>query len=78
MKQAVFKSYENGGFIFIMDDGFDMFFEEIHPKVIHQYDLINNLEYIDCEFELIYSTYEDSKSEDAIYYRIEKLKLVDI
>ncbi len=34
METAVFKSYENGYYTFLFDNGEDMVFEEVHPRVL--------------------------------------------
>ena len=49
-----------------------MYFEEIHPKALHQFDLMNDESYVDQEFKVVYS--ENYLDDDTIIYRIESLK----
>ena len=37
METAVFKSYKKGYYTFEFDNGEDMVFEEVHPKVLSQF-----------------------------------------
>lgn len=73
MRTAVFKSYENGYFNFWFENGEALFFEEVHPRVLKQYDLKNDTSLIDQEFRITFV--EDVDGEDAIY-RVESLKRV--
>ena len=41
MKTATFKEYQDVYFTFIFDEGMEIDFEEVHPKVLYQYDLKN-------------------------------------
>lgn len=75
MEIAVFKSYENGYYTFEFDNGEDMVFEEVHPKVQSQYKLNQDESLIGKEFKLTFSEiYVDD--DDVIIYRIESLKLI--
>ncbi|MBV1924208.1 MAG: hypothetical protein KUG68_09300 [Flavobacteriaceae bacterium] len=74
MKIATFISFTDGFFKFTFENGEDMYFEEIHPKVLHQFDLENDEDYIDQEFKVIYS--ESMLDDETMYYRIENLKIV--
>ena len=74
MKTATFISFIDGYFKFTFENGEDMYFEEIHPKALHQFDLKNDETYIDQEFNVIYS--ESSLGDDTMIYRIENLKLL--
>lgn len=74
MKTATFKSFTDGFFKFTFENGEDMYFEEIHPKALHQFDLKNDASYIDQEFKVIYS--ESLLDDDSMIYRIENLKLL--
>jgi len=72
MRTAVFKSYKNGYFNFWFENGEELSFEEVHPRVLKQYDLKNDKSLIDQEFRIIFV--EDVDGEEVIY-RIESLKL---
>ncbi|MCF7567180.1 hypothetical protein L3X37_02220 [Sabulilitoribacter arenilitoris] len=71
MRTAVFKSYKNGYFIFWFENGEELAFEEVHPRVLKQFDLKNNKEFKDKEFRITFV--EDEDGEDVIY-RVESLK----
>lgn len=74
MRTAVFKSYENGYFTFWFDNGEELAFEEVHPRVLNQFDLKNDDNYIDQEFRIVFVEVPDSKDEDLVIYRVESLK----
>ena len=75
MTKAVFKSYENGYFTFLFDNGENMVFDEVHPKALHQFDLINDPSFQEKTFWLTFSEVFDS-NDDLVIYRVESLKLV--
>ena len=78
MGKAIFKSYENGLFTFIFDDGLQVEFEEIHPKALYKYNLkVDTETYLDKEFKLTFSEVLHKQTE-AIIYRIESLSLVEV
>ncbi|HPF96923.1 MAG: hypothetical protein R2802_06305 [Flavobacteriaceae bacterium] len=75
METAVFKSYRKGYYTFEFDNGEDMVFEEVHPKVLSQYKLKEDESLIGMEFKLTFSeVYTDD--DDLVIYRIESLKLI--
>ncbi|SFN39038.1 hypothetical protein SAMN04487989_101114 [Bizionia echini] len=74
MRTAVFKSYENGYFTFWFDNGEELAFEEVHPRVLKQYDLKNDDNYIDQEFKIVFVEVPDPTDEDLVIYRVESLK----
>ena len=74
MKTGTFITFTDGYFKFTFENGEDMYFEEIHPKALHQFDLKNDESYIEQEFKIIYS--EHFLDDDTIIYRIENLKKV--
>lgn len=76
METAIFKSFENGYFTFIFENGSDMIFEEIHPKALYQFDLKNDRSLIGKEFVLNFTENFTDDDEDFVIYRIESLKLV--
>ena len=71
MRTAVFKSFKNGYFTFWFENGEELAFEDVHPRVLKQYDLKNDKSLIDKEFRITFV--EDSDDDDAIY-RVESLK----
>jgi len=72
MKKAVFKSYKNGYYTFLFENGEDMVFDEIHPRALKQFDLKNDTSLIDREFRV--SFIEVFEDDDEVIYRIESLK----
>lgn len=74
MEAAVFKSYENGYYTFLFDNGEDMIFEEVHPRVLKQFDLKNDLSLVGKEFRISFVEVFDDGDEDFLIYRIESLK----
>ena len=74
MEIAVFKSYENGYYTFLFDNGEDMVFEEVHPRVLKQYDLKNDVSLVGKEFKISFVEVFDDADEDFLIYRIESLK----
>lgn len=74
MRTAVFKSYENGYFTFWFDNGEELAFEEVHPRVLNQYDLKNDENYIDQEFKIVFVEAPDNSDDDLVIYRVESLK----
>ncbi len=76
MITAVFKSYKNGYYTFLFENGEDMVFEEIHPKALHQYNLKADNSYVGKTFKLTFSEVFEDTDDDFIIYRIESLKLL--
>jgi hypothetical protein len=74
METAVFKSYENGYYTFLFDNGEDMVFEEVHPRVLKQFDLKNDSSLVGKEFRVSFVEVFDDADEDFLIYRIESLK----
>lgn len=72
MRTATFKSYEDGYFTFWFENGEEIAFEEVHPRVLKQYDLKNDERYIDQNFRITFV--EDFEDEDNAIYRVESLK----
>lgn len=77
METAVFKSYKNGYYTFLFENGEDMVFEEIHPKALYQYNLKTNTSFIGKTFNLTFSEVFEDSEDDFVIYRIESLKLID-
>ncbi len=74
MEIATFKKYKNGYFTFEFENGEDMIFEEVHPKVLKQYDLKNDESLKGESFQLRFSEVFEDTDEDFVIYRIESLK----
>ncbi len=74
METAVFKSYKNGYYTFLFDNGEDMVFEEVHPRVLKQYDLKNDKTLINKKFGVLFVEVYDDTDDDFLIYRIESLK----
>ena len=74
METAVFKSYENGYYTFLFENGEDIVFEEVHPRVLKQYDLKNDKTLINKKFGVLFVEVFDDTDDDFLIYRIESLK----
>lgn len=71
MRTAVFKSYKKGYYTFWFDNGDELAFEEVHPRVLKQFDLKNDKSLVDKEFRITFVEDEDG---DDVIYRVESLK----
>lgn len=71
MRTAVFKSYENEFYTFWFDNGDELLFEDVHPRVLKQFDLKNNKSLIDKEFKI---TFVEDGNEDDVIYTVQSLK----
>ena len=71
MRIAAFKSYKNGLYTFWFENGEELAFEEVHPRVLKQFDLKNDKSLIDKNFKITFV--EDGDDDDPIY-RVESLK----
>ena len=71
MRTAVFKEYKNGYYNFWFENGEELAFEEVHPRVLKQYDLKNDESLVDQEFRITFVEDEDG---DDVIYRVESLK----
>ena len=74
MRTAVFKSFKKGYYTFWFENGEELAFEEVHPKVLKQFDLKNDKSLIDKNFRITFVEDEDG---DDVIYRVESLKPVD-
>ncbi|MFV0540213.1 MAG: hypothetical protein ACK5MZ_03120 [Aestuariibaculum sp.] len=74
MKTAVFKSYKKGLYTFWFENGDELVFEDVHPRVLKQFDLRNDKSLIDKNFKIVFV--EDADEDDVIY-RVESLKLIE-
>lgn len=74
MDTAVFKKYENGYYTFLFENGEDMVFEEVHPRVLKQFDLKNDKTLINKKFKISFVEIFDDEDDDFLIYRIESLQ----
>lgn len=74
MQTAVFKSYENGYYTFLFNNGEDMVFEEMHPRVLKQFDFKNDTSLVDKPFKVSFTEVFDNADDEFLIYRIESLK----
>ena len=75
MEIAVFKSYKNGYYTFEFSNGEDMVFEEVHPKVLSQFNLKTDESLVGKTFQLRFSEVFEDTDDDLVIYRIESLKI---
>lgn len=75
MRTAVFKSYKSGYYKFWFENGEELVFEDVHPRVLKQFDLKKDKTLIDQEFKITFVEDEDG---DDVYYRVESLKLISM
>ena len=73
MRAAVFKSYTGGYYKFWFENGEELVFEDVHPRVLKQFDLKNDESLVDQEFRITFVEDEDGND---VYYREESLKLL--
>mgnify|MGYP000061863707 CR=1 FL=1 len=71
MRTATFKYYKQGYFIFWFENGDELAFEEVHPRVLKQFDLKNDKKLRDKEFRI---TFVEDEDDDDVIYRVESLK----
>ena len=71
MRTAVFKSYKNGYYKFWFENGEELALEEVHPRVLKQFDLKNDKSLIDKDFRI---TFVEDGSDDDVIYRVQSLK----
>ncbi|MFV0564671.1 MAG: hypothetical protein ACK5NB_02455 [Flavobacteriaceae bacterium] len=76
MKTAIFKSYKKGYYTFWFENGDELAFEDVHPRVLKQFDLKNDKNLVDKTFKIVFVE-DDSESDDDVIYRVESLKLVE-
>lgn len=75
MRTAVFKSYKDGYYKFWFENGEELAFEDVHPRILKQYDLKNDKALIDQEFKIVFVEDEDG---DEVFYRVESLKPITV
>lgn len=74
MRTAVFKSYENGYYTFWFENGEELAFEDVLPRVLKQFDLKNDKNLIDQEFKITFVEVFEDNDKDSVIYRVESLK----
>lgn len=74
MRTAAFKSYKNGYYNFWFENGEELAFEDVHPRVLKQFDLKNDKDLIDKDFRI---TFVEDGTDDDVVYRVESLKLIE-
>lgn len=76
MKTATFKHYANGYYTFEFESGEDIVFEEVHPKVLNQFNLREDASLKGKKFRLSFSEQFEDDDWDLVIYRVETLKPV--
>lgn len=74
VEYGVFKKYFDGYYLFLMDNGETIVFEEVAPIVIKKFDLKSEV-FKGAAFEITYSEYVQNDDEDFLSFKIEKLEL---
>ena len=74
METAVFKKFENGYYTFLFEQGDEMVFEEVSPRVLYQFDLKHDKALVGQEFKISFVEVFDDDDEDFLIYRIESLQ----
>ena len=70
MREAEFLSYENGFFTFLFENGEELVFDEVLPRVLKQFDLINDESLINKSFKINFIEVYDKNDEDSVIYRV--------
>lgn len=75
---AVFKSYENGYYTFMLNNrGVNVVFEKVHPQILLKYDLENDKNLLNKVFHLAFLENKEDVDDDFIIFRIEYLELIN-
>ena len=74
MREAEFLSYKDGYYTFLFEDGEELVFDEVHPRVLNQFDLKNDESYINQAFKITFVEVFQNNDEDFVIYRVESLK----
>jgi hypothetical protein len=77
METAVFKSYQDGYYTFWFNNGSEIMFDDVLPKVLAKYDLKNDQSLLDAEFYITFTEKQDRYDEDLVLYTIMNLKPVN-
>jgi hypothetical protein len=74
MREAEFLSYKEGYYTFLFENGEELIFDEIHPRVLKQFDLKNDKSLINKSFKITFIEVFEDSDEDFVIYRVESLK----
>ncbi|HLV15585.1 MAG TPA: hypothetical protein VKY41_10415 [Xanthomarina sp.] len=74
MREAEFLSYEDGYYTFLFENGEELVFDEVHPRVLKQFDLKNDESYINQCFKITFVEVSGDEDDDFVIYRVESLK----
>lgn len=74
MREAEFLSYKDGYFTFLFENGEELVFDEVHPRVLKQFDLKNDKSLINKSFKITFIEVYEDIDEDFVIYRVESLK----
>ncbi|MFL0353876.1 hypothetical protein [Xanthomarina sp. GH4-25] len=74
MREAEFLSYNDGFYTFMFENGEELIFDEIHPRVLKQFDLKNDETFINKSFKITFIEVSQNNDEDFVIYRVESLK----
>jgi len=74
VEYGIFKKYFDGYYLFAMDSGDVIVFEEVSQLAVRKFDLKSD-EHVGKSFEITYSEYVEEEDEDYISFKIERLKL---
>ncbi len=73
MEIAIFKEYSNGFYTFDLENIGTMIFDDVHPKVLYQYNLKDDAILIGQSF---YLTFSEQFSGDTTIYMVQSLKKI--
>lgn len=76
MREAEFLSYNDGFYTFLFENGEELVFDEVHPRVLSQFDLKNDKRYINQFFKITFIEVPGNTNEDLVIYRVQNLKLI--
>ncbi|HLV38660.1 hypothetical protein [Xanthomarina sp.] len=74
MREAEFLSYKDGYYTFLFENGEELVFDEVHPRVLKQFDLKNDENYVNQAFKITFVEVFQDNDEDFVIYRVESLK----
>ena len=74
MRVAEFLSFKEGFYTFLFENGEELIFDEIHPRVLNQFDLKNDTSLINKSFRITFIEVSENNDEDFVIYRVENLK----
>jgi len=74
MRVAEFLSYKDGFYFFMFENGEELIFDEVLPRVLKQFDLENDESLINISFRITFIEVYDKHNDDSVIYRVESLK----